>query len=64
MTVTMTTLTIESGDEAGRPDTAGETPMTKSMRDGQDGLQREYAAFVEASFKTLALISDWRCRRS
>ena len=60
----MTTLTIESSDEAGRPDTAGKTRMTTSMPDGQDILQREYAAFVEASFKTLALISDQRCRRS
>jgi hypothetical protein len=32
--------------------------MTEAMREGLDALQREYDAFVESSFKTLAFVSD------
>ena len=40
--------------------TAAKSRMSAAMREGLDALQREYDAFREASFKTLALISDRR----
>ena len=54
----MSMMTDES-DQGLRPVPA-KVQMTDAMRDGLDALQREYAAFVESSFKTLALISDQR----
>jgi hypothetical protein len=60
----MTTITKSPGDVAERePDTPDKVRMTEAMREGLDALQREYMAFVESSFKTLALITDQRSRR-
>ena len=57
----MTTITKSPGDVAEvQPD--GKVRMTDAMREGLDALQREYSAFVESSFKTLALITDQRSR--
>jgi len=53
----MTTITPESGSER-PPGTADKVQMTDAMREGLDALEREYNAFVEASFQTLALITD------
>ena len=59
----MTTITKSPGDVAEREPAPDKIRMTDAMREGLDALQREYSAFVESSFKTLALITDQRSRR-
>jgi len=41
----------------------GKVLMTPAMREGLDALQREYNAFVESSFQTIAFITDQKTRR-
>jgi hypothetical protein len=60
----MTTITKTPGDADRAPGTADKVRMTEAMREGLDALQREYSAFVETSFETLALITDQRSRRA
>jgi len=57
----MTAITPEGGAER-PPGTADKVQMTDAMREGLDVLEREYNAFVEASYQTLALITDRRTR--
>jgi hypothetical protein len=57
----MTAITNESDDDC-QPGVAGTVRMTDAMREGLDALQREYTAFVETSFRTLALITNQRAR--
>jgi hypothetical protein len=42
---------------------AGKIRMTAAMKEGLEALQREYEAFRESSFQTLALITDARIAR-
>jgi hypothetical protein len=54
----MTTI-AQDDTRADQPLDSGRKPrMTDAMREGLDALQREYDAFVESSFQTLAFISD------
>ena len=59
----MTTLSPEDGRADEQPATASKVRMTQAMREGLDALQREYAAFVESSRQTLALVHNRRCRK-
>jgi len=59
----MTTITNETGEADRQPDTAGKVRMTEVMREGLDALQREYAAFVETSHRTPALVNKRRSRK-
>jgi hypothetical protein len=52
--------TIDQNVQSDRP--ADKVRMTQAMREGLDALQREYEAFVESSFQTLAFMTDLRTR--
>ena len=56
----MTTTIQDNRPNTPAVNAAGKIRMTPAMREGLDALQREYDAFREASFQTLALISDRR----
>ena len=56
----MTTSTDEAGSTNYATDPASPIRMTAAMKEGLDALQREYEAFVESSFRTLAVITDLR----
>ena len=49
---------IAQASQTNPPEETGKIRMTAAMRDGLDALQREYDAFVESSFQTLAFLSD------
>ena len=59
----MTTITTNTADGNSQPGKVKQVRMTEAMREGLDALQREYSAFVESSFQTLALINDQNARR-
>jgi hypothetical protein len=46
----------------GQADTTGAISKIAALREGLDALQREYQAFVESSFRTLAVIAEKRTR--
>jgi hypothetical protein len=59
----MKTITTDAADSNSQANNVKQVRMTPAMREGLDALQREYSAFVESSFQTLALISDRSARR-
>jgi hypothetical protein len=44
------------------PDATARADKIATFREGLDALQREYQAFVESSFRTLAVIAEKRTR--
>ena len=54
----MTTITRDDSRADQQVEDVRKPRMTDAMREGLDALQREYDAFVESSFQTLAFISD------
>jgi len=59
----MKTITSDAADANPQHGNVKQVRMTQAMREGLDDLQREYSAFVESSFQTLALINDQNARR-
>ena len=59
----MKTITSDAADANPQHGKVKQVRMTQAMREGLDDLQREYSAFVESSFQTLALINDQNARR-
>jgi hypothetical protein len=55
-------MIANESDADRKQDAPAKIRMTEAMRKGLDELEREYSAFVESSFQTLALITDRRVR--